>query len=115
MSDATPKKSAPEVLDVIEDVITQPYVAELGRDLVAKTSWWKKNRTSVTNGIGAVLNLLMLVTVLPNGLIAANTAAYLAFGIQAFVVAVGIFVPDAISERQRASLENYIGRHRKTD
>lgn len=115
MSDATPKKSAPEVLDVIEDIATTPSVAELGRDLVANTSWWKKNRTSVTNGVGAILNLLMLATVLPSGWIGADSAAYLAFGIQAFVVTVGIFVPDAISERQRASLENYVGKHRRED
>lgn len=115
MSDAAPKKSTPEVLDVIEDAITNTSVAEIGRELVEKTSWWKANRTSITNGIGAVLNLLMLVTVLPSGWIAAPTAAYLAFGIQAFVVTVGIFVPDAISERQRASLESYVGKHRRAD
>jgi hypothetical protein len=121
MSDTTPKNlSVPEALDAVENAVTNSSAADLGRELVENTSWWKKNRTSVVNGFGALLNLLMLVTFLPAGWIDPAAATILAVTIQAILFVVGIFVPDAISERQRASLENYVstttvGKHRKED
>ena len=113
--------SADTVVDGLKEVADNPVLSEILRSSLENTSWWKRNRTSVANIVGLILNLLMFIPLVSAGVIQdPQTAAYVALGVQGLTATIGIFVPDAVSKGQVRRLVQPLvpargGKHRLRD
>ena len=73
---------------------------------------WQRNRTSIANIAGILINMIMLATTIPNDSLSPLATAYIAIAVQGVAAIIGVFLPDAISKSQAQTVVNYVDKSR---
>lgn len=104
--------SVGDVVNALDKAAAVPVVAEAARAAVTNTSVWQRNRTSIANIAGILINMIMLATTIPNDSLSPLATAYIAIAVQGVAAIIGVFLPDAISKSQAQTVVNYVDKSR---
>lgn len=85
-----------------------PVVVEAAQAVVAETSVWQKNRTTIANVVGVIVNMIVLAAAIPNESLSPLATAYIAIVVQGIAALVGLVIPDAISKNQAQTVVNKV-------